>query len=103
MTERRRLTFATGVLLHAIARGHRYGFDLMDATGLPDGTVYPALRRMEREGWLVSRWEDEREAHRAARPARKYFELTPDGHAALEEAVDRFPALGALPSDPRTT
>ena len=33
-----RLTYLTGVVLAAIEAGHRYGFDIMDATGLPDGT-----------------------------------------------------------------
>lgn len=34
----------------------------MDATGLPDGTVYPILRRLERRGVLEGRWEDEEAA-----------------------------------------
>jgi hypothetical protein len=41
-------TYPTAAVLLAIVHGHRYGFDIMDATGLPDGTVYPILRRLER-------------------------------------------------------
>lgn len=37
------LTYPTAAVLLAIQRGHRYGFDIMDATGLPDDTVYPIL------------------------------------------------------------
>ncbi len=37
-------TYPTAAVLLAIVHGHRYGFDVMDATGLPDGTVYPMLR-----------------------------------------------------------
>jgi hypothetical protein len=33
------LTYPTAAVLLAIQAGHRYGFDLMDATGLPNGTV----------------------------------------------------------------
>lgn len=39
------------MVLHALARGHRYGFDLLEQTGLTSGTVYPALERLERLGW----------------------------------------------------
>jgi hypothetical protein len=39
-------------VLHALARGYSYGFDIMGATGLPSGTVYPALRRLERQRWI---------------------------------------------------
>ena len=64
---------ATAVL-QAIALGYGYGFDVMDATGLPSGTVYPALRRMEAAGLIASRWEDSVVAQRDQRPARKYYE-----------------------------
>ena len=42
------LTYATASVLLAVRSGQRYGFEIMDATGLPDGTVYPILRRLER-------------------------------------------------------
>jgi PadR family transcriptional regulator PadR len=53
------LTYPTATVLLAIRSGHRYGFDIMDVTGLPDGTVYPILRRLERRGVLKGDWEDE--------------------------------------------
>jgi len=40
-------------VLQALADGHRYGFDVIDHTGLPSGTVYPALAMLTRKG-LVS-------------------------------------------------
>ena len=46
----RRLSITTLSALHAISNGVRYGFDVIDATGLPSGTVYPALSRLERDG-----------------------------------------------------
>jgi DNA-binding PadR family transcriptional regulator len=87
------MTYPTAATLLAIQNGHRYGFDVMDATGLPDGTVYPILRRLERRGLLVGQWESETKAHAEQRPARRYYRLTPAGQGAVEEAVARFPAL----------
>lgn len=96
-----RLTYTTGVVLEAIAAGRRYGFDIMDASGLPDGTVYPALRRLEQAGMLVSDWEDEATAGAHKRPARRYYALTPEGEGMLAEARERFPALQWLASAAR--
>ncbi|HVS13429.1 MAG TPA: PadR family transcriptional regulator [Thermoanaerobaculia bacterium] len=87
------LTYSTGVVLLAIARGRRYGFEIMDASGLPDGTVYPALRRLEAAGMLDSEWEDEAVAAAEGRPARRYYRLTADGDQALARALDRYHGL----------
>ncbi len=96
------LTFPTGLVLQAISRGCPYGFDIMDATGLPGGTVYPALRRLEAAGCLTSRWEARDQAEAEGRPPRCYYRLTPAGEALREQALKRFPAivwsLGAGPS-----
>lgn len=80
-------------ILQALAAGSRYGFDLIDATGLPSGTVYPALGRLEDEGCVSSRWEDHRIAQREKRPPRRYYELTPAGDRALAEALREYRAL----------
>ena len=39
----RRLSITAVSVLQAIANGYEYGFDIIDQTGLPSGTVYPAL------------------------------------------------------------
>lgn len=90
------LTYPTAAVLLAIRQGHRYGFDLMDATGLPDGTVYPLLRRLERKGVLEGAWEDEGKARKENRPPRRYYRLTRVGEEAMEEVDERFPALGRV-------
>lgn len=90
------LTYPTAAVLLAIRSGHRYGFDIMDATGLPDGTVYPILRRLERRGVLAGRWEDEDRARSQQRPQRRYYEVTPLGEESMAEVVARFPALPRL-------
>lgn len=87
------LTFPTGLVLQAISQRFRYGFDIMEATGLPAGTVYPALRRLEAAGCLSSRWEAPERAEAEGRPPRCYYQLTPDGEALLAHTVERFPAI----------
>lgn len=87
------LTYSTAVILQSVANGYRYGFDVIDITGLPGGTVYPALRRLEHAGHLTSVWEKEGIARAEPRPPRKYYELTRSGREALAEAVKRYRLL----------
>ena len=89
--------FGAAAMLHAVASGHRFGFDIMEATGLTSGTVYPALERLEARGLLTSHWEDEGAAHAEGRPARRYFTLTAAGATALAGALDRYKALRRIP------
>ncbi len=84
-------TYATAAVLSAIASGHRYGFDVMEATGLPSGTVYPSLRRLVKKRLLLSDWEEDEVARKAGRPRRKYYALTKTGRVGLAEASKRFP------------
>ncbi|HKY03948.1 MAG TPA: PadR family transcriptional regulator [Blastocatellia bacterium] len=90
------LSYSAAVILQAVASGYKYGFDVMDMTGLPSGTVYPALRRLEETGFVRSEWEEERIAQTEQRPARKYYEVTGAGRDALSEAVKRFRYLDRL-------
>ena len=91
------LSFSGTAILQAVAHNYHYGFDIMDVTGLPSGTVYPALRRLEASGLLSSKWEDEDKARNEQRPARKYYKLTSTGRRSLSEAVVRYRRLeGAL-------
>lgn len=89
-------------VLQAVANGHGYGFGIIDATGLPSGTVYPALSRLERDAYVRSAWEDDRHAHRDGRPARRYYRVTASGVAALEQAVAYYRALLPSPSRRRS-
>ncbi|HXG65093.1 MAG TPA: PadR family transcriptional regulator, partial [Blastocatellia bacterium] len=87
------LTYTTAVILQAVANGYLYGFDIIDITGVPGGTVYPALRRLEDAGYLTSKWEEQSIAQAELRPPRKYYELTRAGREALAEAVKRYRLL----------
>ena len=87
------LTYTTAVILQAVANGYLYGFDIIDITGVPGGTVYPALRRLEDEGYLSSEWEEPSIAQSEPGPPRKYYELTREGRELLAEAVKRYRLL----------
>jgi DNA-binding PadR family transcriptional regulator len=91
-----KLSHTAAMILQTVSNGCNYGFDIMDATGLPSGTVYPALRRMENEGWISSEWEPERKANAEQRPARKYYRITETGAEVLEASQQRYPLLGKL-------
>jgi PadR family transcriptional regulator, regulatory protein PadR len=94
------LTYPTALVLQALASGFHYGFDIMDATGLPSGTVYPILRRLDREGLLDSTWEKQATAQKEQRPPRRYYDITRAGAAMLAQAVERYRALDAAVARP---
>ena len=89
----RQIGYATAALLRAIDRGYRYGLDMMDATGLPSGTVYPTLTRLEGRGLVTGAWEAQSTADREKRPRRRYYKLTAAGRTALTESVKLYGAL----------
>ncbi len=91
-----KLTHTATMILQAIEAGCEYGLSVMDATGLPSGTVYPALRRLERASLIRSCWEPQEIADAEQRPPRKYYKLTSAGRARLEIAQKRYPLLAGL-------
>jgi DNA-binding PadR family transcriptional regulator len=90
------LSYTPLFVLQAIAQGFKFGFDVMEATGLPSGTVYPALRRLEALGLVTSDWEAPSAARKAQRPRRRYYVLTKAGRVHLREAETRYRALARL-------
>jgi PadR family transcriptional regulator, regulatory protein PadR len=54
------------------------GADICRAAGLPSGTVYPILARLEDAGWLGSAWETGDPAM-LGRPRKRFYHLTGDG------------------------
>lgn len=87
------LTYSSVLVLQSISRGYSYGFDIMDATGLPSGTVYPALRRLESLRYVTAKWEDSDVARQEKRPRRRYYQVSSTGEAALTKALQRFHVL----------
>jgi len=69
-----------------------YGYDLMGATGLGAGTLYPLLRRFTDHGWLRARWEERGED---GRPPRHLYRLTADGARGARKLVARARSASA--------
>ena len=91
-----KLSLGSVAILHAVASGSRFGFDIMDTTGLTSGSVYPGLERLESLGLVESSWEDREAAHREKRPPRRYFTLTGAGERVLAEALERHRGFARL-------
>jgi PadR family transcriptional regulator, regulatory protein PadR len=88
-----RLTYPTALVLQALLDGNHHGFDIMEATGLPSGTVYPILRRLDAEGCVRSRWEKDGVARKEQRPPRRYYELTAGGKTIAFDARERAQSM----------
>lgn len=91
-----KISHTSALILQTLGSGYLYGFDLMEVTGLPSGTIYPALRRLERESLIVGSWEERRSAFNQDRPRRRYYRLTRQGREALAGARRRYPLLAQL-------
>ncbi|WP_321471909.1 PadR family transcriptional regulator [uncultured Paludibaculum sp.] len=91
-----KLSHTAALILQAIHSGCVYGYSLMELTGLPSGTVYPALRRLEQESLIRSNWESQDLADAGQRPPRKYYEITSVGLSTLEASRKRYPLLDRL-------
>lgn len=98
----RSLGLTTWTVLHALAAGRRYGFDVCEVTGLASGTVYPALATLERRDLVRSRWEDDAVAREEGRPRRRYYTVTARGLEELDSALARIRELGLAASLPAT-
>jgi PadR family transcriptional regulator, regulatory protein PadR len=78
------------LLLALLAERAMYGYELVaelrsrtnQVIDLPEGTIYPALRRLERKGLVVGRWVGADGA-----PRRRYYDITVVGSLSLDEGV----------------
>jgi len=61
-----------------------WGLRLCELTGYGTGTIYPALDRLLKAGWISDHWEDPPPEDR---PPRRFYEITSSGRAAYEEAL----------------
>jgi len=96
-----KLSHTAAMVLEAVHAGYIYGFSVMEVTGLPSGTVYPAMRRLERDELIVSKWEQPSIADAAQRPPRKYYRLTRTGKSTLDAARRRYPLLERMIPEPQ--
>jgi DNA-binding PadR family transcriptional regulator len=91
-----KISHTSALILQTIGSGYAYGFDIMEITGLPSGTIYPALRRLEKDLLIQGNWEDKKSAFSQDRPRRRYYRLTRPGKETLAGALERYPLLSQL-------
>jgi DNA-binding MarR family transcriptional regulator len=73
------------------------GADVLKRTGVPSGTLYPILLRLEAAGWFKSRWEAIDPAT-AGRPRRRLYRLTPSGLQLATNVAASFTFRRGLPA-----
>jgi PadR family transcriptional regulator, regulatory protein PadR len=82
-------------LLFGPAHGHQIAKHIQrtteDVLQVEHGSLYPALHRMERKGWLVAKWETPKDGNREF----KYYRLTPQGRKQLVREESRWKQLAA--------
>ncbi len=84
------------VLKTLAQRGQLHGYGIVlhiqqasnELLRVEEGSLYPALHRMEQSGWIASKWALTETSRRA-----KYYRLTPIGRKQLEQAVGDFEDL----------
>jgi PadR family transcriptional regulator, regulatory protein PadR len=96
MGDSTKISHTSALILQTLSAGYIYGFDIMEVTGLPSGTIYPALRRLEDEALIRGSWEESRSAFSNDRPRRRYYRMTKQGKEALANALKRYPLLSQL-------
>lgn len=77
--------------LHGWAVSERLQQISGDALQVGQGSLYPALHRLERKGWLKARWHTTENNRRA-----KYYELTRAGRDRLAAEADAWRKLAAV-------
>ena len=87
------------LILSLLSKGESYGYALIqevkrlseDKIEWTDGMLYPVLHRMEREGWIKSRWGEAETGRK-----RKYYSLKSDGRRALKEQRGQWVTVSKL-------
>lgn len=65
------------------------GSDITEQTNILSGTLYPLLMRLEKAGWLDSKWE-ELDPCEAGRPRKRLYQLTPNGYNKAQSAIQEL-------------
>jgi PadR family transcriptional regulator PadR len=82
-------------LLFGPAHGHQIAKHIQrttdDVLQVEHGSLYPALHRMERKGWIAAKWEMAKDRNRQF----KYYRLTPAGKKQLVREESRWKQLAA--------
>jgi DNA-binding PadR family transcriptional regulator len=86
------------LLLNLLAGKDMYGYEMVKVLkeksgalyNMSEGTLYPALKRMEKKGWLHSYWSETEHGRR------KYYQITDDGKTVLETKRSEWKKVNSL-------
>ncbi|SIS45723.1 PadR family transcriptional regulator [Salimicrobium flavidum] len=86
------------LMLNLISRRDRYGYEIVQDLkqqsealyNMSEGTLYPALKRLEKKGWLSSYWSE------TASGRRKYYRITTDGKEVLDKKLEDWKSVNDL-------
>jgi PadR family transcriptional regulator PadR len=86
------------LVLKAVSLGPLHGYGVLlrieqisrEALRVPQGSLYPALYRLESKGWISSEWGESENKRKA-----KYYQLTAAGHRQLERETAQWNRLSA--------
>uniref|UniRef100_A0A7C2NYD4 PadR family transcriptional regulator n=1 Tax=Schlesneria paludicola TaxID=360056 RepID=A0A7C2NYD4_9PLAN len=81
------------LILQSLKKGARHGYAIArslrevsrDFLQIEEGSLYPALHRMEQRGWITSHWGTSETNRRA-----KYYELSPAGRSQLKTEAEAW-------------
>ena len=84
------------LILKAVSLEAQHGWGISDrirqitraTLQVPQGSLYPAVHRLERRGWLTARWGTTDNNRKA-----KYYELTPTGRRQLATETKQWERL----------
>jgi PadR family transcriptional regulator, regulatory protein PadR len=84
------------LILKTLSRGPMHGYGITvhiqrvsdDVLRVEEGSIYPALHRMEQEGWIKAEWRASENNRRA-----RYYQLTPQGRKQLGEEIRNWEQL----------
>jgi len=87
------------LLLSVIAKRDMYGYEIIQALkessselySMSEGTLYPALKRLETQDFITSYWQEQENKRR-----RKYYQITDDGQKAIEIKLRDWKQLNNL-------
>jgi transcriptional regulator len=87
------------LILKTVALGPKHGWAISErlhqissaTLHIRQGSLYPALHRLERRGWIKARWGASDNNRRA-----KYYELTKRGRGRLDEEISAWRKLSAV-------
>ncbi len=89
------------LILKTLSLGPRHGWAISErlrqvsqaTVQVPQGSLYPALHRLERRGWIAARWGASENNRRA-----RFYELTRTGRRQLEAEAESWRQLTAAVS-----